>query len=353
MNMKKSMTGFFVACFAVVLAMGCGTDGDSNPRGIDDGSIPQGIDDGSIPKGTTGTLSLAVTDAPVDEAEAVQITFTSVYLQDVEGTKNQGPFAVPEENQSINLMEYTGTDSKAVVSGIQVPAGVYRLRLKADLTFSETEQRSWIAFSETSPKCTELEPGAVWIEGETSCRYPLEIPSHEFKPKGYITITSGGNASVTVEFDLRKNIVDPQNRKNIAYKLKPTGLRLVDNLQVGSIAGTISPDFFGEGCSAQDARVYLYERNGEDDFIPEDMSDDNTDLITSAMVKEIQDGETLTYAYAFGFIPEGGYALALTCNPDDDPEVDDVDFQFEAQVDSVTVVAGEQTSQDINLMTGP
>jgi len=340
MNMKKSMPGFFLACLAAVLALGCGTDNGSTLRETDDRSNQQG---------TTGTLSLAVTDAPVDEAEAVRITFTSVFLQGVEGTKDQGPFAVPEENQSINLMEYTGTDSKAVVSDVQVPVGVYRLRFEADLTFSETEQSSWIAFSETSPKCTELEPGAVWIEGETSCKYPLEIPSDEFKPKGHITITSGGNASVTVEFDLRKNIVDPQNAKNIAYKLKPTGLRLVDNLQVGSIAGTISPDFFGEGCNAQDARVYLYDRSGGGDFIPEDMSDNNTDLITTVMVKEIQNGETLAYAYAIGFVPEGGYALALTCNPNDDPEVDDVDFPFEAQVDSVAVVAGEKTSQDINL----
>jgi len=338
--MKKLMIGLFVACFAAGLAVvGCGDSSDSDS------------------KARTGILNLALTDAPVDEAEAVWVTFTTVFLQGVSGAADQGPFDVPEDKQTVNLMDYTGTDSTVVISDLQVPAGSYKLKLDADLTFTETEQASWIEFSATSLQCAELlelQNGAVWVgvEGESNCKYPLEIPSNEkFMPKGDITVKPGGTASFTVEFDLRKNIVDPQNNA-IEYKLKPTGLRLIADAEAGSIAGSVSADYFsGNGknaCAPEDARVYLYDRSGGGDFVPEDMSNANTDLVTSVAVQTVQDGELVAYSYEIGFVPEGVYGLALTCDPNDDPEVDDAEFPFEAQVDSVNVVAGEQTVQDIN-----
>jgi hypothetical protein len=56
---------------------GCG--GDSSSSGAD-----------------AGRLTVAVTDAPVDAAEAVFLSFAEIALHGVEGSEDQGPFTVAE-----------------------------------------------------------------------------------------------------------------------------------------------------------------------------------------------------------------------------------------------------------------
>ncbi|MDF1555855.1 MAG: DUF4382 domain-containing protein [Deferrisomatales bacterium] len=299
--------------------------------------------------GETGTLNLSITDAPVDGAAAVWVTFTGVHLQSVDGSGDQGPYAIPTDRQLINLMEYTGTDSAALITDMEVSAGTYKLRLDADLSFAEDTQSSWIAFDDSSDRCETLPEGAVWSDDRETCRYPLTIPSGDrsgFKPKGEIRIAAGGTSSFTAEFDLRKNIVDPSNPNDIVFKLKPTGLRLVDNSAVGSIAGDVT--LVGE-CVPERARVYLYDLTDfAGVFGADDMHDGNGWFLTSALVRTITVEGAVSYAYRIGFVPAGtDYALALTCDDMDDPEVDEVDFPFEVQVTQISVVANQETTQDL------
>lgn len=315
---------FFLALLAGGLLFGCGSSDDSS---------------------STGRLSLSVTDAPVDHAAALYLTIDSVTLQGVEGSTDQGPVAVASDDALVNLMEYTGTGSAGVLSGVEVPAGTYKVRLDVDLTFTAEEQHSWIAFAADAPECTDpLPDGAVWSEDLATCRYPLAIPSGDqsgFKPKGDITIEAGGTSHFTVEFDLRRNVVDPQNAQSIAYVLKPTGLRLVNNAAVGTIGGTIAPEVFPEGCTPTDAKVYLYDRTGaEGTFVADDMYPDNQAFVTSVEVQAATPPET-GYHYLIGFVPVGTYAVALTC-ADDAPEVDDA-ISFFTEADGITVNAGEES----------
>jgi len=323
-----------VALLTGVLLYGCGGDGDG---------------DGDAPR-QTGQLTLSVTDAPVDRAAALYLTLESATLQGVEGSQDQGPFPIPETHRLVNLMEYTGTGSAMLLNDLEIPVGTYKLRLDVDLAFTELAQSSWIAFAASAPPCTDpLPQGAVWSEDQQTCRYPLRIPSGEqsgFKPKGDVTITAGGMSRFTVEFDLRRNVIDPHGTQSIAYVLKPTGLRLVNDTEVGTITGTLDTALFPATCTPTDAKVYVYDRAGATGpFAADDMHLVNEALVTSVPVQALSGPAPVAYGYLVGFIPEGTYAVALTCEADD-PEADE-DLAFLSEADAVEVGAGLEAVQDL------
>jgi len=275
---------------------------------------------GSDGSSSTGRLSLSVTDAPVDEAAGLYLTLERVTLQGIDGSPDAGPFPIPEDHALVNLMDYTGTESAVVLSGVEVPAGTYKVRFDVDLSFAADAQSSWIAFAKDEPQCQDLPPDdAVWSDDQETCRYRLTIPSGEqsgFKPKGDVTIEAGGTSHFTVEFDLRKNVVDPESQQSPAYVLKPTGLRLVNNAMVGTISGTIDGAFPAE-CTPG---VYLYDSTPE--------------YVTSVGV-DGSGSETDPYHYLIGFVPAGdGYSVELTCDPASDPLV---------SVGDAAVTPGEDT----------
>src|SRR5690349_10406657 len=70
---------------------------------------------------TTGTLSLAVADAPVDGAQHVSVKFTGVVLMPESGSQVEIDFAQPK---TIDLLTQSGTAS-AVLFDRPVPAGSY------------------------------------------------------------------------------------------------------------------------------------------------------------------------------------------------------------------------------------
>lgn len=309
-----------------------------------------GCERASSPK--TGIVNLSVTDAPVDSAAAFYVTFVSATLQGVEGAADAGPVAIPEENQLVNLMDFQGTGSAVLVSGLEVAAGTYKVRLDADLTFNEEIQKSWIAFDKESSDCVNMPDGALWSDDLETCRYPIEIPSGEqswFKPKGDATVVAGGTSSFTVEFDLRKNVTYPSDETNTTYKLKPTGLRLVNDTEVGTISGTLDAEFLIAECEEEpQALVYLFDREGAvDEFTPDDIHPGNAAYVASVAVNAETVEEVTTYSYLIGFILPGTYAVALTCDLTDDPDVVEVNFPFIAQAENVLVVVNENTTQDL------
>jgi len=317
----------FAVFFSLVLSLvvGCGDGGSSS----------------------VGYLDLAVTDAAVDNAEEFVVTFISLSLEGLDEEDFQGPFDIPQESREVDLLAYQGNGHAVLVTDLELPAGTYKVRLDADLTFNEDEQMSWIAFDEDSPECLEPPEGVVFAD--STCRYPLEIPSEEesgFKPKGEVTIAAGGTSRFTVEFDLRKNVTDPQDDE--FYKLKPTGLRLVDDTLVGSVAGTVDAEFLAAECGTAQANVYLFDRtDAVGDFTPEDIHPDNDSYVTSVPLTEETMGEETLYSYLIGFVMPGDYGVALTCEEDDPDAYDGLGFP--AGADGVIVYAEEETILDLPL----
>ena len=101
--------------------------------------------------------------------------------------------------------------------------------------------------------------------------------------------------------------------------MKPV-LRVVDNLEVGTITGAVDdPSLVNESTTSgvYPGNVYLFgpvtdtEPGTPDDYdgIWDDVN--GGDALTSAMV------DPDTFTYTIGFVPAGNYRLAYTCDLDD------------------------------------
>jgi hypothetical protein len=254
----------------------------------------------------TGTLKLGVTDAPVDVATEVVVLFTGVELKPVGGQAFSIDFAQPS---SIDLLDQQGTQRAMLLDGATVPAGNYEwLRLKVNAEPNVDD--SYIAIN----------------AGE---RCELRIPSGSesgLKVIRGFTVGVGSVTDMTIDFNLRKSVVQPPGQQadaatcgGQAYLLKPV-LRVVDNLQVGTISGNVDPNLVAAGTcptsTATPGKVYLYGPYGATDTVlPPDDLDENPedgDPITTASVDA-----AANYAYTIGFVPAGNYVVAYTCDADD------------------------------------
>lgn len=253
----------------------------------------------------TGTLKLGVTDAPVDVADAVVVQFTGVELKPAGGQA----FSIDLAPRSIDLLDQQGTQRAMLLDGATVPAGEYEwMRLKVNAVPNVDD--SYIAIN----------------SGE---RCELRIPSGSetgLKIIRGFTVGVGSVTDMTIDFNLRKSVVQPPGQRadettcgGQAYLLKPV-LRVVDNLQVGTITGTVDPSLVAAGncptSTATPGNVYLYGPYGTNEPMPvPDDLDDNAadgDPVTTASVDA-----AANYAYTIGFVPAGNYVVAYTCDADD------------------------------------
>jgi hypothetical protein len=283
--------------------------------------------DGS--KSTTGTLKLGITDAPVDVAEAVVVRFTGVELKPVNAAPISVDFAAPKD---IDLYTLQGPKRELLLTGEAVPAGEYEwMRLK--VAVDPTQLDSYVEVSSGQVCEMRIPSGA-----ETG----LKLVHH-------FTVGIGAITDLTIDFDLRKSLVQPPGQKadqttcdsNQVYLLKPA-LRVVDNLTVGSISGKVDSAQLPAGCVAGGSNptypgnVYLFGPYTDTDPVPlvddvDRIPDDvgGADPITTARV----DADTFTYA--IGFVPAGKYVIAYTCSPDDSLVDADTDVPTPPAVDEV------------------
>ncbi|WP_223670590.1 DUF4382 domain-containing protein [Kangiella shandongensis] len=262
----------------------------------------------------TGTLSVAITDAPVDNAEAVVVQFTGIEIQGV-GGRQSFDF---DTAQTIDLLQLTGDESLELLPETELDAGEYQwMRLKVNAERGVTDSY-------------------IDIDG---ARYSLFVPSGSqtgLKLNRPFVIAAGGQTDFTIDFDLRKSVHEPQDAAQ-DYYLRPS-LRIVDNLEVGHIAGMIDPNLINaEGCTDSSA-VYLFEGA---DVAADDVDAVEPEPITTGLVEVDNNGD---YVYEIGFVVAGDYTLGFTCEAaNDDPETDDV-INFATQ--NVTVIANDTVIAD-------
>ena len=245
-----------------------------------------------------GRISLAITDAPVDGATAVVVKFTAVELKPEDGsafTINLTPA------QSVDLLVLAGGGSRALLENHSVPAGRYQ-SIRLLIEAQQNQPSSYIDFA-------------------SGARYPLYVPSGSESGLKLIrgfTVAAGSNSNFTIDFDLRKSVIAPPGQAP-NYLLKPV-LRMVDNLQVGAIAGTVDSALITADCSPQ---VYIFTGAG---VVPDDLdpaTDPDVDPLVSAPVKlDTASGE---YRFRAGFIEVGEYTASFTCDgAGDTPEGEEV-----------------------------
>jgi hypothetical protein len=280
-----------LALFGAILAIaGCGGSGGG----------------GSSSAAGTGTLSLQITDAAVDSADHVYVQFSGLEIQSADGKRttlyycedsmNPGNIIVsadacttPPKSKQIDLLALNGGVVNPLLQSYTLPSGHYEwIRLMVD----------------TNPMDSYIVVGGT--------PYDLTIPSGAqtgLKLNRGFDVPAGGSANVTIDFDLRKSV----HLANGNYMLRPT-LRMVNNIMVGTISGTVDQSLVTTGCTPA---VYVFAGSG---VTPDDIDGIAADPVTTATVKLDNMG---AYRYMAAFLETGSYTIAYTCDAvADDPLVD-------------------------------
>jgi hypothetical protein len=253
-----------------------------------------------------GRLSLAVTDAPVDEARAVVIQFSGVAFKR-EGEGSETITDLDPSPRQIDLLQFQDGRAAILLDNVTLPAGRYEwLRLIVD---SEPNVRD---------SFVELDSGA-----ECELRVPSGAESGLKLNRG-VTLPADGSVALTVDFKLHESLHAPPGQRGSgvdctqAYIMRPT-LRLVDNANVGAIAGHVDAPLVTAGCLP---KVYVFEGADAvaDDIEESTQTTPDVDPMLAATVNVVN-GVT-RYDYRASFVPAGTYTVAYTCG-DDDPTDDD------------------------------
>lgn len=261
----------------------------------------------------SGSLSLGVTDAPVDSALEVNVEFSSITLKPAEGE----PFTIEfDPAKSIDLLQQQNGNSELLLKDEGVAAGRY----------------NWVRLG------VNLDGGTNIVNSTGT--HDLDIPSGAqtgLKLVSGFNVADGGSLDLTIDFDLRKSVVESAD----GYKLKPA-LRLVNNADTGEIDVAVQGQYITDNCDDAEAQaVYVFEGA---DVTPDDVDGDDPDPITTVQLRN-EDGDA-TYTGTAGFLEAGTYTVAFTCDPeDDDPEAAD-SLTFMDVVD-VDVEAGETAEYNL------
>jgi hypothetical protein len=250
---------------------------------------------GSDSKPGTGIASFYMTDAPVDEADAVVLGMTHFELKPAEGAPFRVDFDEGLYNEDgvvvLDILDYTKGLAATLVSGEELPAGNYEwLRIFFDEDYSYIE-----------------------IEGN---QYSFFMPSGAqtgFKAIGGFTVPVNQEVAYMLDFDVRQSVLEPPGLGRFGedrrFLLKPT-VRLMNLEDTGGVAGLVNLDLLAEAkdeetCAGGDA-VYAFEGAGVDP-LGEGVLPLVSDTVTLAE-------DSLAGEYALMYLLPGDYTLAFTCS---------------------------------------
>jgi hypothetical protein len=293
-----------------------------------------------------GSLTIAVTDAPVDGVTGVTVEFTGITVKPKTGSQLTFEFDEPAQ---IDLATLTEDNTATLLNGQTLPAGEY----------------NWVRLDVNADCDTTFDS---FVDEDTGGMVELSVPSARgLQLSSGFVITANQNTSFVIDWDLRKGLVDPQNypqndpQGSSCYKLKPS-LRIIDLTEYGSIAGSVDPALIdATGCTSDPNTeagnvVYVYEGA---DVVPDDIDaidatedpDTDPEPVTTANVRF--NAETSTYDYMAAFLSPGSYTAAFTCQgqddviPDEDmPSLEDNNVIEFIGAQNVEVVDGETAMAD-------
>lgn len=270
---------------------------------------------------STGHLSLNITDAPVDDAKSVLVQFSGVALKPADGPEVVIDFDQP---RTIDLLALQGGASATLLESVELVAGRYEwMRLMVQAQRGTLD--SYVTLADDSQRSLFVPSGA-----ETGLKLV----------RGF-TVPANGSASFTIDFDLRKSLVDPGNPAGDIF-LKPA-LRVVDNAQAGAIAGSVGTAALGS-CANKDPSqnsnvVYVFAGSG---VSPDDIDGQGVEPVSTALAKPGTGG---TYSYRAAFLSPGSYTVAFTCQGADDAPDSSQAIVFTG-TRTVTVVADGTATAD-------
>jgi hypothetical protein len=270
--------------------------------------------------GGTGTLKLAIMDAPVYDATQVWVTFTGVSLK----PQGSGPaieivFPAPVK---LDLLSLNADNAETLLSGYSVPAGKY----------------NWLELHVSAKHDGTMDSYAVLQTGGYE-EIELEVPSGNVRLVSGLTITANQETSFLIDWNLHKGLNDPVGQQGLF--LRPA-LRVIDMTQFGTLTGTVAmPLVTAAGC-ANDLNldignsVYIYSGVG---VTPDDFDADAPEPVATTAVTQNQTGD---YVYETLLSP-GDYTVAFTCQAKNDMPDTSETISF-VQPTNATIVDGQTTT---------
>lgn len=229
-----------------------------------------------------GMVRLGLTDAPVDAADAVRITFSTVQIR--RGGNDPSDTFVGDP-RTFDLLALTGGISEMMGEEVLPPGELTGVRLIVDSAEIDVADGT----------------------------FPLFVPSGAetgLKMQGRFEVVPGETLDLTLDFDVRQSVVKRGNENN--YLLQPV-VRLVETSESGFIAGSMVAD---EGVTVEEFDAVVIAYQGPDE-------------ISSRRVDEV-DG-----TFRLSYLPPGVYDLRVEKGEGLDLAVD--------RIDGVEVVANEGT----------
>lgn len=308
-----------------------------------------GSDDFAGDSSDTGTASFAATDAPVDDVTTVKVTFDRIDLQPSSGERIS--IELDPAVTIDNLLALQGDASEPILADTTVPAGQYdflRLFVIGGSPDSEVVEEGGGMFDLFIPgqQPQSQNPNRRFLQLVT----PFIIPA-------------GGDADFTIDFDLRKALTKPAMQNH--YLLRPA-LRLVNNVEVGTITGTVGAQLTqDQSCSGESSMegnvVYLYEgsdavigdvnvdENGDGDHATDDTDGDTAEVNPLTTATVTMNNSTGEFEYTIGFVADGDYTIAFTCQAVNDAPDTDEAIEF-VQPQNVTVTANQTSTVNFTAM---
>ena len=205
-------TWLAVALVAGALACGGASENPAGPTSSPGASDPGGSGGSGTP--ATGRLTLAMTDSPFSEADAVLVAFDGVSIH---RSESNGWETLPlvSSPRVCDLKKLQGpTDILGVA---EMPAGHY-----TQIRLSVTQATIYFGSGpSTGDPCGALPPTGVGGES-----FPVEIPSGEVKLNRQFTLDAGSNMMIVLDFDGDKSIHQTgggngNGNSKVRYMMKP------------------------------------------------------------------------------------------------------------------------------------
>lgn len=279
---------------------------------------------GSSDSDAYGVLSIAITDAAVEDVSEVWVEFSGITLKPQSGDEIVFDFDTPK---SINLLELQNGNTAELLPATRVPAGPY----------------NWIRLAVNAEFDNVFDSYALRTDGS---QVELRVPSGSqsgLKLVSGVTVTQDQSTNIVLDWDLRKALSSPQGQPGM--HLRPA-LRVTDMAAFGTLQGNVDVTLLEDATCTNDlvegtgSAVYVYEG---DVAAPDDIDGSASDPLVTATVAQ---GDNDLYGYQVNYLSIGQYTVALTCQAsDDDPEVDD-DIAFAESITGVMIFDGEVTVVD-------
>lgn len=276
----------------------------------------------------SGSLTVNLTDTPVDNATSVVIDFTGMVLHNTNGKTVTINFP---STQQIDLLQLQNGATAALIQSQSVPTGNY----------------DWIELNVLADKDTQ---GESSITLNTGAQYPLYVPSGSesaLKLLAPFTVSQGRATQLIVEFNLRQSITSTDGQN---YTLVPA-MRLADQTQVGTLTANVdltalAAQQLGAGAPVGQCQGGLFVFSGGS-VTPQNGG--GPSLVDFQPIPNL--GTTLA-AVSFPFLAKGSYTVAATCDyglydPTAAPGQSGYQSLHWTRQDNVSVSANATTTEDV------